>query len=119
MLLQERLEIAKTTINPIDCYAAAFYLTGIIDEERFLTCNEISRYLANLSVINHPEIGCLVHFWNGSFGHIGVITHLNPIRITDRHGIQGEIRENQLLPDVMLEYGGLDILTLYLTPKPI
>jgi len=118
MLATERLENTKACPDPqnADCYTAAFYLTGIIGKEELLTIPEISRHLDECTEIPKPEIGSLVHLWNGKNGHITVVTELNPVKVTDRDGIGGEIRENIPLTDVMFEWGGLDVVVHYLRP---
>ncbi len=82
-----------------------------------MTIPEISRYLNECTKISKPEIGSLVHLWNGHNGHIAVVTDLNPIKVTDRNGVGGEIRENIPLTDVLFKWGGSDIVVHYLRPQ--
>jgi len=118
MIATERHELTNPTpaLTGKDCYSRAFHLAGLLDEERPLQTHEIGKLLKACTTVTAPAVGGFVHVYNGETGHIVYITGLNPITVSDRAGIGGETREGMLLTDVLFEYGGLDIPTVYLQP---
>ena len=111
----DRIHPAQTPVEK-DCYSRAFHLAGLLDEERPLQTDEIRELVKSCTTVTAPEVGGFVHVYNGETGHIGYVTGLNPITVSDRAGIGGETREGIRLTDVLFEYGGLDIPTVYLRP---
>ncbi len=100
-----------------DCYSRAFFLTGKIERERPLQRSEIVQLLKDCHSVSQPEVGCLVWVIGYNKEHVAVVEKLQPITVTDRNGLRGEVRENMLLTDVLFEFGGLDISIIYLQSK--
>ena len=118
MIATERHESAITTptVTGKNCYSHAFCLSGMLSEERPLSPSEARQLLNRCTETNRPEIGGFVHLFNGEKEHIAYITGLNPITVSDRAGIGGEVREGIPLTDILFEYGGLDIGITYMRP---
>jgi len=118
MVISEKVHSQSVTSDSsqLDCYSRAFYLAGLLAEERPLDDSEIRQLKNRCLPTPHAQPGNLVHLYNGSVSHIAVITALNPILVSDRHRLGGESRDGLLLTDLLLEYGGLDIEMTFLKP---
>ena len=100
----------------LDCYSRAFFLAGLLAEERTLEPSEIRQLKRSCLPTTNAQPGNLVHLFNGSVSHIAVVTALDPILVSDRRGLGGESRDGLPLTDLLFEYGGLDIEMTFLKP---
>ncbi len=117
MIDNERLASAKIKPNHSDCYGTAFYLAEISDQDNVLSAKSIQNYLKQCVEITSPIPGCFVHIWNGFVSHIAVVEKVNPIRVIYRNGIDGEVKTDTSLIEMLFDYGGVDIGMSYLVRK--
>ena len=103
--------------NILDCHSRAFFLSGIIDKEEPLSENEIIEIIKNCSIHHKPEINSLLFLFNGKINHIAIVTGINPVKVSDQNGENGETRDNMSLTDLLFDFGGLDIPFVYLKPR--
>jgi hypothetical protein len=115
----ERQEIAHVPLGRLDkdCYSRALFLVGKIEKERPLGSREIIQLLNEFEPTNSPEVGSLVWIVGKYKEHMAVVETTQPITVTDRNGLRGEIRKNIPLTDLLFDYGGLDTPMFYLQPK--
>lgn len=94
-MLEERLKLVRNTKRS-NCIGTALFLVGLYEEDRFLSPKAAyERYLSNLEELDLPEIGCLVSFGKTfKVAHLGVVTSLEPLKVTEREWTEGPFSEN-------------------------
>ncbi|MGV8141150.1 MAG: hypothetical protein ACP5NW_01770 [Candidatus Woesearchaeota archaeon] len=103
-----------------NCMGTALYLLGIIKEDRDAYDEEVWKNIDPRDSKTEPSLEHKIAIWPNkdyflynqfheieikAIDHIGIVTSLDPIRITHRVRFEGPFRENQPLKDMIREYG--------------
>ena len=99
----------------VNCAGTTLYLIGAAENDKYVESKTLHlNYLSKLTITTQPAIGCIVA-WTGKYQHsgslfvpvdyintrhIGVITTLDPIKVTHRDGIKGRFIVNQRIEDI-------------------
>ncbi len=97
-----------------NCFGTALYLVGVLDKDQD-TAGFFKNHFKKMERISCPEIGALVMMMRKfnignppiskeSEVHAGIVTCLNPLKITHRHGAAGELKQDDLLEEVIKNY---------------
>jgi hypothetical protein len=105
----ERVTLCRHTKRS-NCVGTALYIIGAQKEDRSVDLvdsdlESLTAYLKKLEQIPAPIEGCLV-VWEGliPITHIGVVTSVNPLLITNRHGAGGSFVEDESFEDLNRKY---------------
>jgi hypothetical protein len=97
-----------------NCFGTALYLAGVLDKDQDAV-GFFENHVKKMKRISYPEINALV-IMMGKFDignppiskelevHAGLITFLNPLKITHRNGAAVELKQNDLLEHVIKKY---------------
>ena len=70
-----------------NCIGTAFYIVGEFDTDKYIYSAEHEKILNNLTRKDSPEEGFLIGWHkDGETSHLGVITRIEPLLVTNRHG---------------------------------
>lgn len=102
----------ETGERPPNCFGHAFFLTGMIPEERCVIVNkdgtiEGGGNIENLPLLDEPQIGCLAFIrsrLDGAIEHVGVVTQIAPLLMTDRDNMGGPVRKNVEINHLLVNY---------------
>ncbi len=111
VMFLRRIEDCKGTLRS-NCIGTALYITGEMGKDEFVPpdCTHLM-WLSDLGRISRPVLGCLAAWErkdddNIYVAHMGVMTSLHPLQITERYEADGEFTENKPFPFVHREYNG-------------
>lgn len=107
--LEERISIAKRKHEGKNCVGTALYLIGEEDEEGYIAPRDV--IVSALSKIEKPHIGALAVWsykpwiiFRDEVMHMGVITGINPTRVTHRPRYEQALIENQSCEEISEDY---------------
>jgi hypothetical protein len=103
---EDIFEEMKNRINTLkasgisNCIGTAFYIAGEKNKDRNIYRGH-EEHLKKLTEKNFPEKGFLIAWCDGNeIYHLGVITNLNPLLVTHRGGIKGDVYEDHPFEEV-------------------
>ena len=102
----------RTKERPPNCFGRAFFLTGMTSDERCVIVNndgtiEGGGNIEDLPLLGEPQIGCLAFIrsrLDRAIEHVGVVTQLAPLLMTDRNNMDGPVREDVDINHLLVNY---------------
>jgi hypothetical protein len=100
-MVGKRIKSCRDTLRS-NCLGTSFYIVGERDTDECIDLDRdtYERHLKGLKRPSAPTDGCLIA-WHVKEGgsiytlYVGVVTHRNPLLITTRYSIDGELVENK------------------------
>lgn len=103
--IRDRINRTWRTQSETNCIGTALFITGEIPYE-IIVWNDRKRFFSLLKKAKKSHYGAIMmwHYPEEKFSHAGVITGLEPLLITYRHGRRGRILIDQPIERVDKEY---------------
>ena len=104
----ERMAECRQTIRS-NCIGTALYIVGEYEKDEAGDIFKIHPRLTKLPRVSRPVIGCLASWERGPVpqivvAHLGVVTSLHPLLVTERQGSDGEFLEDTPFPRIHRDY---------------
>lgn len=90
-ILQQRVEIARQTNTPTNCYGTALFLAGLEEKDFHQDDSENMHRILNFFKPDHVERGdiCIWHYDTidrDDFCHMAVVAETSPLKLYSRNG---------------------------------